>query len=103
MFSRHPGEVGAHRGGRAGRGACGVSKPTTKAAQSTLAWLKAERDFWAATADEDELNSFVRHGAISRRDQLDMLLQRMPAELAAVEDEAASEDARVDALLDLVA
>ena len=73
--------------------------PTTQAAARTLDWLKAERDFWAHTADEDELNSFARHGAISRRDQLDMLLQRMPAELAAVEAEA-GEDRAVSEWLD---
>lgn len=77
--------------------------PTTKASAELLAWLKGERDFWASAAQEDEVNTFMRLGAISRRDQLDMLLQRLPRELAAVEEEAALERDRLDAILDSVA
>lgn len=76
-----------------------MPKPTTQAAARTLDWLASERTFWAEAADDDTLNTFVRHGATSRRDQLDMLLQRMPAELAAVEAEA-GEDRAVSDWLD---
>lgn len=61
----------------------------TPAATRLLAWLARERAFWAEAAEDPDANQFLRHGAVSRRDQLDMLLQRMPRELEAVEREAA--------------
>lgn len=80
--------------------------PSTKAAAALLAWLRGERQFWADTAEDDTLNTFMRHAAVDRRDQLDMLLQRMPRELVAVEQEmgmrVAREVSRLDALLDSV-
>lgn len=76
-----------------------MPKPTTQAAARTLDWLRTERDFWAETADADEVNTHLRYAAVARRDQLDMLLQRMPAELAAVEAEA-GEDRAVSEWLD---
>lgn len=63
----------------------------TPASGRILAWLRSERDFWHGMANEDELNTFTRHGAISRRDQLDMILQRLPRELDMVEAETVLE------------
>lgn len=76
----------------------------TPTARRILADLRRERESWAATADDDTQNTFMRHGATSRRDQLDYVIQRLCRELRDVEREAcdieASETARLDAALD---
>jgi hypothetical protein len=77
--------------------------PRTRAASDLLEWLRSERRFWQEAAHADEVNTFVRHGAISRRDQLDMLLMRLPRELVRIEDEADAEAERLTSAVESVA
>ena len=70
---------------------------TTRAATETLAWLRSERDFWHARANDDDLHTYHRQAAIARRDQLDMIMQRIPRMLRDIEAEAENHGA-ADAL-----
>lgn len=78
----------------------------TPTARRILAELRRERECWDEAAGDDTQNTFLRHGATSRRDQLDFVIQKLSHDLPDVEREAVeievSEAARMDAALDAV-
>lgn len=62
----------------------------TPTAQKLIADLITEADSWNETAtSDDDTNTFLRHGARARRDQLDAVVQRLKRDLPVIEDEAA--------------
>lgn len=71
----------------------------TPEARRLIEWLRGERRFWNEQAHEDEVNTFVRHGAISRRDQLDTVIAKVESALPEVERQAIAIEARTDDLL----
>ena len=62
--------------------------PTTGTGRGIITDLEGEAGRWAAEASGDEMNTFTRIAAISRRDKLRDLLRWLPAEIAEVELEA---------------
>jgi hypothetical protein len=77
MLGGHPGEVGSHRGGRTGG--------------------RSVTQRWAV---EDDVSTHTRYQAMARRDLLDALLQQLPRDLEAVEEEAVEQAANTSAWLD---
>ena len=52
--------------------------PTTPAARALLRWATDEAAYWDGVAtDPEPLNSLLRKGAESRRDQLDAVVARL--------------------------
>jgi hypothetical protein len=94
MLGGHPGEVGSHRGGRTG------GRSVTPAATALLERLKADRQHWQRWAVEDDVSTHTRYQAMARRDLLDALLQQLPRDLEAVEEEAVEQAANTSAWLD---
>jgi hypothetical protein len=76
-----------------------VSEDMTPAARRLLDWVREERRLWNAQANEDDLNTFVRYGAMSRRDQLDTVLRRLEHDLPDVECQAIAAAEATDELL----
>ena len=60
----------------------------TPASAALLARLRKDRAQWHAWATEDETTTPTRYMAQARRDLLDALLQTLPADLEAIEQEA---------------
>ena len=71
--------------------------PTTGTGRGIITDLEGEAGRWAAEAAEDELDTFTRLAAISRRDKLRDILRWLPAEIAEVELEAVRMDAEASA------
>ena len=85
-----------------------MSELLTPTARRLLRDLRREAEGWNETAtSDDDMNSFVRHAARARRDQLDAVVQRLEVDLRAIEDEAISveiaECARLDRAMEGVA
>jgi hypothetical protein len=95
VLGGHPREVGPHRGGRESRG-CGV----TPSATALLERLRSDRQHWQRWAVEDDVSTHTRYQAMARRDLLDALLQTLPRDLEAIEEEAAQEERGVAEWLD---
>lgn len=78
--------------------------PTTPAARALLDKVRKEAAEWDAVAtDPDDQNSFLRHGARARRDQLDAVVAWLVVALPEVEREAVEADrADTDRLLSIL-
>jgi hypothetical protein len=71
----------------------------TPTAAALLARIRADRRFWDDMT-QGEQTTHTRYQAIARRDLLDNLLQSLPRDLEAVEEEAAQEERGVASWLD---
>lgn len=77
-----------------------ATDPTTPAARALLRWATDEAAYWDGVAtDPDPLNSLLRKGAESRRDQLDAVVARLRTALPEVEREAVAIAERTDELM----
>lgn len=77
---------------------------TTPTASLLLATFEREAAYWNEVAtDPDDQNSFLRHGARARRDQLDWAVAQLRTALPAIEAEAVEADrANNDRLLSIL-
>lgn len=76
----------------------------TPTARLLLLQFRTEAENWNRLAtDPDDQNSFLRHAARARRDQLDWAIQQLTVALPQVEAEAVIEEIRIDRVLDSVA
>lgn len=80
--------------------------PTTHASEDVLAWLHAERRIWADREAEAGDDTYTAVRARARRQQLEQVIERMPADLARVERAAVANDhaesERMDRELEMV-
>jgi len=60
----------------------------TPASVALLFRIRKDRDMWHSWATEGETTTPTRYMAAARRDLLDNLLQTLPADLEAIEQEA---------------